>query len=257
MMTGSQDACEVLNPATTVAAPFVLTCEHASSRLPDPWRWPAADRWLTETHWAYDLGAAALTRELSAAAGAPAVLARFSRLLVDPNRPGDDPTAFRQRADGRLIELNQNLTAEDRARRFAYGAAYHLACERAVDDSPATVIFAIHSFTVDYEGQRRDDIELGVLFDDQESLGRRLADALAPVSDLVHLNRPYSGTEGMIYSADRHARRAGRRAVELEVRQDLAVDEGFRRRIVEAMVGTPWWAQRPPGRAGFSATLLQ
>ncbi|MBW2459094.1 MAG: N-formylglutamate amidohydrolase [Deltaproteobacteria bacterium] len=240
MSRGSQDACEVV-AATAAAAPFVLTCEHASARLPEPWRWSAADHWIAQTHWAYDLGAEALTRELSAAAGAPAVLARFSRLLVDPNRPGDDPTAFRERAEGRLIELNQNLTAEDRARRLAYGSAYHLACERAVDDCPATVVLAIHSFTTEYEGQRRDDIELGVLFDDQESLGRRLAETLAPVSALVHLNRPYSGSQGMIYSADRHARRAGKRAVEIEVRQDLAVDEAFRRRLVEAIAGTPWW----------------
>lgn len=241
MPTDSQDACEVVAP-TAAAAPFVLTCEHASARLPDPWRWSAADRWLADTHWAYDLGADALTRELSAAAGAPGVLARFSRLLVDPNRPGDDPTVFRERAEGRVIELNQELSAEDRARRLGYWSAYHLACEGAVDACPATVVFAIHSFTSDYEGQRRDDIELGVLFDDEQSLGQRLAEALLPVSELVHLNRPYAGTRGMIYSADRHARRAGKRAVEIEVRQDLAVDEAFRRRLVEAIVGTPWWA---------------
>jgi len=240
MSQGPEDAYEVL-AAADEAAPFVILCEHGSVRLPEGWHWPAADRWLLTTHWAVDLGAADLARELSAATGAPAVLACFSRLLVDTNRPGDDPTLFRQRAEGRAVVLNQAITAEDRERRLAYWSAYHQACERVIDGCAASVVFAIHSFTPVYEGERRDDIELGVLFDDQERLGHRLAAALEPISDKVQLNRPYSGKRGMIYSADRHARRAGRRAVEIEVRQDLAVDAAFRRQLVARLAGTAWW----------------
>ena len=40
-----------------VRAPVFLTCEHASQRLPEGWSWPAPDRRLVGTHWAYDLGA--------------------------------------------------------------------------------------------------------------------------------------------------------------------------------------------------------
>jgi len=66
--------------------PIILTCEHASERMPEPFRFPEEDAWLVGTHWAYDLGAADLTRELADAIGAAAVLSRFSRLLIDPNR---------------------------------------------------------------------------------------------------------------------------------------------------------------------------
>ena len=50
---------------------------------------------------------AELTRELSAAVAAPAVIAQFSRLLVDANRPLDSPTLFRDVADGQPVHLNQ------------------------------------------------------------------------------------------------------------------------------------------------------
>src|SRR5690606_18998130 len=72
----------------------VLTCEHASERLPSPYAWPTGDARLVGTHWAFDLGIAPFARALAAELGAPAVLSRFSRLLVDPNRPLDAPTLF-------------------------------------------------------------------------------------------------------------------------------------------------------------------
>ncbi len=81
------------------ASGLVLSCEHASNRLPPPWRWPAEDDWLVASHWAWDPGAADITRSLASRLGIPAVLASFSRLLVDPNRRADHPTLFRKEAD--------------------------------------------------------------------------------------------------------------------------------------------------------------
>jgi len=43
----------------------------------------------------------------AAALNGPAVIARFSRLLCDCNRPLDAPTLFRTVADGKPIALNQ------------------------------------------------------------------------------------------------------------------------------------------------------
>jgi predicted N-formylglutamate amidohydrolase len=48
------------------------------------------------------------------------------------------------------------------------------------------------------------------------------------------MNEPYSGKLGLMYSVDRHAKKHGRRPIELEVRQDLAVDPVVRRRVVAA-----------------------
>src|SRR5690606_25270112 len=107
-------------------APIFLTCEHASERLPAGYEWPAGDRRLVGTHWAFDLGAAAITEELAAALRAPAVLSRFSRLLIDPNRPADSDTLFRAEAEGEPVELNRDLDEAERQRRLErFHAPFH------------------------------------------------------------------------------------------------------------------------------------
>ena len=94
-------------------APLLLTCEHASERLPEPWRWPERDLRLVGTHWAFDLGAADLTRELAARTSCVGVLSRFSRLLVDANRGEDEPSIFRDRAEGAPVALNETVESWD------------------------------------------------------------------------------------------------------------------------------------------------
>ena len=59
------DVCEIVEGDHR--APLLLTCEHASNELPAPYTWLPADRWLVETHWAYDLGIAEVTRALAIA----------------------------------------------------------------------------------------------------------------------------------------------------------------------------------------------
>lgn len=212
----------------------LLTCEHASARLPPPWAWPEDDLWIVGTHWAYDLGAADLTRALAAALDVVAVLSRFSRLLADPNRPADSPDLFRRTAEGRTVALNLHVDEHDRDRRMAAFHAFHEAVDREVQRSTASVLLAVHTFTPVYEGASR-QVEVGVLFDREEALAEGLRRALAEQGFRVEMNEPYSGKLGLMYSVDRHAAQHGRHALELEVRQDLAVDPDARARVVEAV----------------------
>lgn len=232
-MAVETEAVKILRP--NAGGLVLLTAEHASGALPDGKPWPEEDGWIVDTHWAVDLGAAELTRELSEALDAPAVLARFSRLWVDANRPLNSDTLFRSVAEGRDIELNRQLDdATRRARLDDCYHPYHDAIDDVVVGSPAEVIFAIHSFTPVYEGQRR-SLGVGVLFEHEEAMARRVADALAPLGVPVAMNEPYSGRAGMIYSATHHAEKHGRRALELEVRQDLCVDPSFRAALIECL----------------------
>jgi len=219
-------------------ARVLLTCEHASAHLPRPWSWHAEDEWLRGTHWAADLGAAELARDLAEEWGATAVLARFSRLLADPNRPEDSPELVRTVAEGREIAMNRAVDARERARRVALWQSYHRAVDTTLATHAAPMIFAVHSFTPLYEGEPR-HLEIGVLYDREEALAHELRDALAASAFEVELNEPYSGREGLIYSADRHAHAHGRRALEIEVRQDLCVDDAFRRRLSDALAVVP------------------
>ena len=71
-----------------------------------------------DRHIAYDIGVETVTRELAALLGVPAVLANFSRLLIDPNRGEDDPTLIRQLYDGTIVPGNYPMAAEERERRL-------------------------------------------------------------------------------------------------------------------------------------------
>ena len=232
------EAVEVI--AGSAAAPVVITCEHASQRLPDGYAWPAADRWLVGSHWAYDLGAAELVEELCAAVSAPAVLARFSRLLIDPNRPADSLTLIREQAEGRPVQLNRQLAPGEREQRLTrYWRVYHAAVDAVVAASRAAVVLAIHSFTPIYEGRQR-SISVGVLYDSEQELAEQLADDLRAGGLPVVMNEPYSGRQGMIYSAQHHATAHRRRAVEIEARQDLLAQPAFRRSLVAGLAGMAW-----------------
>jgi len=213
-------------------APIVLTCEHATERLPEPWTWPVADRRLLGTHWSHDLGIEPLVRALAALTGWPATLCGFSRLLVDPNRAPDQDGLFRAEADGLPIAFNADLTDDERARRLALHEAYHAACDAMVAAVPGANVFSLHSFSPVYEGSRR-SMELGVLFNHHEAPARRLAEHLARRGWQVALNEPWSGGQGLMYAADRHSEAHGRVAIELEVRQDLLAIEANRARLAQ------------------------
>lgn len=213
----------------------VFTCEHASNALHDPWRWPDEDRWLVDTHWASDIGAGAFTRRVAKLMNAPAVLSKFSRLLIDPNRPLDSETLFRQNADGHQVRLNEAmLETEQRQRVERFYLPYHAAVNAMIRRSKGDTVFSIHTFTDDYEGDRR-TLELGVLFDDDEEPAYALIRHLEDAGFHVLANEPWSGKGGLAYSPVRHAKEHGWCALEIEARQDLIVQERFARRLAEAL----------------------
>ena len=185
------DACVVVAPQP--GAPRVaMGCEHASQALPAGWSWSAGDRWVVETHWAWDIGAETLAREVAKATGVGLVAARFSRLLIDPNRAEDSPTLIRTHCEGRELALNRAVDAAERARRLAYYRGYHDALAEHCEG--ADLVFAVHSFTPSYEGEDR-PYTIGVLFDDSEAEARALAAELVTETTAadVRLNEPYSG----------------------------------------------------------------
>lgn len=83
-------AVDVLTPTseawrTRGPYPVLLTCEHASAALPPGYDW-GEDEWLSEMHWAVDLGVMALLQELQKQLDCPAVASCFTRLFCDINR---------------------------------------------------------------------------------------------------------------------------------------------------------------------------
>lgn len=233
-MQAAQVAWEQIEQ-THGGAPLVLTCEHASNHLPSPWRWSPADEWCISTHWAFDIGAAELTRELATSLGAPAVLSRFSRLLVDPNRAPSQSGLFRRQAEGRVLALNEDLPADEQQRRLEVCyRPYHAAIDGVLAGGPWRGLVSVHTFTPVYEQQTR-TVEVGVLFNDCQAQAETLAHRLQGHYQTA-LNQPYTGKGGKFaFSPYDHARRAGLPWLELEVRQDISGDTARRRQLVPVL----------------------
>jgi len=232
LTTRIEDAYEVYVGGDGQSSVF-LTCEHASSRVPAPRQWPDADGWLRPTHWAYDLGAAEITRGLADTLSAVAVLARFTRLLVDPNRVLSSETLFRERADGVPVRLTCTADADERrARVDELYQPFHDAIDAELAGRSPGLLLSIHSFTPRYEGGDLRPMEMGVLFDRNADQAEALYAAFASTGLKTALNAPYSGMNGMMYSAQSHADRHGWKALELEIRQDLSGDPTQTERLV-------------------------
>ncbi|HBU49542.1 MAG TPA: hypothetical protein DEB46_14645 [Myxococcales bacterium] len=205
--------------------PLVITCEHATNRLPAEFTMTEADRPWMETHWAYDPGAGELTRQIVKRKACCAVMSRYSRLICDPNRHIADDDWIREQAEGYAISFNQGLPEQERERRRAvYYEPFHLEIDRCLGErlerGGDVLLLSIHTFTRNYMGQIR-DMEMGVLFDRFDPVAARFGQHLREQGFRTELNEPYSGKEGGIFCAARHGSRHGVIYLELEVRNDL------------------------------------
>eukprot|EP00211_Chloroparvula_japonica_P016692 CAMPEP_0119121900 /NCGR_PEP_ID=MMETSP1310-20130426/2318_1 /TAXON_ID=464262 /ORGANISM="Genus nov. species nov., Strain RCC2339" /LENGTH=298 /DNA_ID=CAMNT_0007111489 /DNA_START=94 /DNA_END=987 /DNA_ORIENTATION=+ len=218
---------------------ILLTCEHATNHLPRPYDW-RDDRWIKHTHWASDPGAADLTRDLSETLQCVSVLARFSRLLVDANRPLASDTLMREQADGVVVHMNTALPKADRDwRLWRYYIPYHMTLGEVADQCDPRLIIAIHSFNPVYEGRVRKE-EIGVLASssEEEIWAEKYAEYLCSHGYNAVLNAPWSGHDGFMYAPDclKVSGSPGRRkSLMFEVRNDLLTDSRWRKRLVEIM----------------------
>ncbi len=194
-------------------------------RHPARARAPGLPDEATWRHIAWDIGAAALAGALAARLDAVAVLAGYSRLVVDCNRRLEDPTCFVTLGDGQRIPGNEGLTDEDkRARATACHEPYHKAIAARLHDFHARgvtpALIAVHSFTPVLGSEPR-PWAVGVLWDHDPRMALPLLARLRAVPGLVvGDNQPYSGRHPADYTVDHHAESAGLPHVCLEVRQD-------------------------------------
>jgi predicted N-formylglutamate amidohydrolase len=219
----SESACEKFEP-DAAGASVIFLCDHASNALPDGYGTLGLEQGAFATHIACDIGAVDVTRTLAKAYGAPAILARWSRLLIDLNRGAGDPTLVMKLSDGRIIPGNRHADAAEIALRLAkFHEPYHgaiaaqIAAARAAGIVPT--LLSMHSFTPVWKGERR-PWEVGVLWDRDARLAKPLIVAFTRAGFAVGDNEPYSGElEGDCLYV--HGTMNGLPHVLIEIRQDL------------------------------------
>lgn len=209
---------------------MVLLADHARRDLPEEYAGLGLPAEEFQRHIAYDIGVEMVTRKLAALTGAPAVLANFSRLLIDPNRGEDDPTLIRQLYDGTVVPGNYPMAEDERERRLErYYRPYHEAVSALVssvtkESGAAPFIFSVHSFTPIMQGHVR-PWQAGVLWDMDHRAAWPLIEMLATDQTLtVGDNEPYDGAlrgDTMF----RHAIVNGYAHALIEIRQDLIAEQ--------------------------------
>jgi predicted N-formylglutamate amidohydrolase len=214
--------------------PFVILCDHASNRIPEAFQSFGFAEDAMQTHIAWDPGALAVARLLSAKLDAPLFWPDASRLIIDCNRAPDASSLIVTESEGRPVPANRVLSEQERSQRLdLIHAPYHDAIdgclERRMADRRPTALIAIHSYAPIYFGKAR-PWQVGILFDDDRRLADLLIGGLKTDPTLaVGINQPYSPADGVYYTLGRHAQPQGLPSVMIEIRNDEISSEASQR----------------------------
>ena len=175
----------------------MLTCEHASNRLPAAFK-KAIPAEVLKTHRAYDIGALAVFRKLVKFAKPEFYCeGKFSRLFVDLNRTITNKSAFSEYYE----QLDKATASKVKAQATAYWSEYRTVIEKFVKANAKKEIIhlGIHSFTPELNGKVR-NTDIGILYDPSRPQECELAQVIKDEIKRLHpemkvrFNYPYKGT---------------------------------------------------------------
>lgn len=218
---------------------FFLTCDHGGRAIPRRLGRLGVAEPETFRHIAWDIGIAAVGRNLSARLDAALIVQSYSRLVIDCNRDPSVPSSIPEISENTAIPGNHRLSAADRAARVeAVFRPYHDRIAATLDRRQAkrrtAVLVALHSFTPVFKGVAR-PWHVGVLYHRDPRLAHPLLGLLRAEGDLtVGDNEPYRVTDQTDYTVPVHGERRGLAHVEIEIRQDLIAEPS----------GQAAWAER-------------
>ena len=229
ILTAAEGATVTVENANGTSA-VLLVCEHASRRLPESLGTLGLSPETLTAHIAWDPGALAVARRLSARLDASLVFQNFSRLVYDCNRPPESPDAMPAISEIYEIPGNRNIDAVERQGRVD---EIYRPWQRQLRETIAarksagreTVLVTIHTFTPIYKGAHR-SVEIGILHDGDA----RLADAMlarggAASRFVTRRNEPYGPADGVTHTLVEHGLANGLFNVMIEIRNDLVRDE--------------------------------
>lgn len=179
---------------------LILTCEHASNKLPAAFR-SAVPAEVLKTHRAYDIGALAVFRKLVKFAKPEFYCeGKYSRLFVDLNRTLTNKSAFSD-YHKQLDARDTAFAAKVKAQASAYWTEYREAIEKFVKANAKKEIIhlGIHSFTPILNGNVR-NTDIGILYDPSRpqecAYARVIKDEIKLLYPAmkVRFNYPYKGT---------------------------------------------------------------
>lgn len=208
-------------------APVLLLCEHAGRAIPKRLGTLGLNEEALMSHIGWDIGAEALARNLAERLNAPLILQRYSRLVIDGNRPPGSPESILEVSDGVEIEVNKNLSLHERiVREKAIFAPMDRAIDAVFSASQRVAAFSIHSFSPQLGGQSR-PWHAGFLTRRSTSTAESLMGSIKAQKPSLNLaiNKPYSVDDETDWFIPFHAEARGLMHCLIEVRNDQISDE--------------------------------
>src|SRR5580692_3082914 len=234
LLLGSAEVPPVLEHNAAGRSPFLLTCDHYGRLIPRA----LGDLGLPESeltrHIAWDIGISGVAEALSKHLGAHLIAQRYSRLVIDCNRPPGAPSSIPRLSEATIIPRNEGLTREAaEARRRAVFDPYHRRIGEAIDarlrENIPTVLVSLHSFTPVYAGVAR-PWHIGTLYHRDTRLPGLLLEQLRREPDLVvGDNEPYAVSDATDYTIPVHGEKRGLMNTGIEIRQDLIAEPAGQR----------------------------
>lgn len=181
---------------------FVVTCEHASNRLPGGYARLGLTKEQLSSHIAWDPGAVTIARACAIALECEFFEGRYSRLLVDLNRSEHNPRVITRRSFGVEVPGNAAISPQQRRERIAlYHAPYRQAVideiRRILDLGTSCIHLSVHTFTPVVDGVPR-EADVGLLYDPSRARERdivaKVVSGLSANGLRVRRNYPYRGT---------------------------------------------------------------
>ncbi len=250
-------------------ADIFLTCDHGGRRLPRGLGDLGVGAANLDRHIAWDIGAAGLAERLSELLGAALVMQRYSRLVIDCNRPPTAPSSIATHSEDTGIPGNRGLSAHQaRARRREVFDPYHDRIDAELElrqrAGRPTVLVSVHSFTPVFNGESR-PWDLGLLYNRYRDYADCIDRELNGSGLNFGHNVPYAVSDETDYTIPVHGERRAIAHVMVEVRQDLLEKEqgqddwadrlsDLLQRALERLSGWPDGAEG--NRAGATGTAL-
>jgi predicted N-formylglutamate amidohydrolase len=242
----------VLEVNVSGRSPFLLTCDHYGRLIPRR----LGDLGLPESeltrHIAWDIGIAGVAEALSSHLDAHLIAQRYSRLVIDCNRPPASASSIPRLSEATTIPGNEAMAGDDaESRRAAIFDPYHRriadVIEKRLRDGVPTVLVSLHSFTPVYAGVER-PWHIGTLYHRDTRLPPLLLKLLRGEPDLVvGDNEPYAVSDETDYTIPVHGEARGLMNTGIEIRQDLIADQA----------GQKQWADRLARIFGEIETALR
>jgi predicted N-formylglutamate amidohydrolase len=252
LLLGSRDVPPVHEQNAAGRSPFLLVCDHYGRLIPRALGDLGVPQRELVRHIAWDIGIAGVAERLSKHLDAHLVAQRYSRLVIDCNRPPQVASSIPRISEATTIPGNEGLAQQAaELRRETIFDPYHRRIEEVIDQrldrGMPTLLVSLHSFTPIYAGIAR-PWHIGTLYHRDTHLAPLLLKLLRAEADVVAGdNEPYAVSDDTDYSIPVHGERRGLMNTGIEIRQDLISDQA----------GETSWADRLARIFGEIETMLR